>query len=150
MQFPKKKWMNKTRNSVNLMKKLDNVFSKYIRLRDADKNGVCRCITCGGFFPWNRGDAGHFVSRDKKAVRYDVRNVNFQCPYCNRFRSGEQYIYGEAIDKKYGEGTAKELMNLSKMAYTKLDENYFLVMIEEYKGKVKELKKTKNILQTSK
>ena len=31
----------------NLIKKLDAVFSKYIRLRDADQEGYCRCATCG-------------------------------------------------------------------------------------------------------
>jgi hypothetical protein len=93
---------------------LDQVFSKYIRLRDADSRGYCRCITCGRSEPWKEMDAGHFVSRDRKAVRWDERNVHAQCPHCNRFRAGMQFLHGRQIDCLHGRGTADMLMQISR------------------------------------
>lgn len=139
MKFPKKKW-TKNRQGKNLVSTLDRWFSLFIRLRDADSNGICRCITCGTLHPWNAGDAGHFISRDHKATRYDPRNSNFQCAYCNRFQSGRQYEHGMAIDKKWGAGTAEQIKNLSQVPYCKLDDFYLETKIAEYKKKAKELK----------
>jgi len=41
---------------------LDSIFSKYIRLRDSDKNGYCKCVTCPktGFWTKDGMQAGHF------------------------------------------------------------------------------------------
>ena len=122
-----------------LIASLDHIFSVYIRLRDADKNGMCRCITCGKPFPWKECDAGHFITRDRKATRWEEKNVNAQCPRCNRFRSGEQYEHGLAIDRKYGAGTADRLKRLGSMR-SKLSASWLEYQIEEYRKKVKELK----------
>lgn len=43
------------------------------------------------------------------ATRYDERNVNAQCFACNIHNNGEQYKHSLYVDKKYGEGTAREL-----------------------------------------
>ena len=37
-----------------LKKKLDAIFSKYIRLKDADKNGYVKCYTCGVKKYWEK------------------------------------------------------------------------------------------------
>ena len=140
--FPKKKWARKQPVS-DLRKqilKLDKIFSEYIRLRDANPQGVCFCVTCGRVFHWQSGDAGHYVQRDRLATRYDEKNVHAQCKYCNRFRSGEQSIHGMEIDKKYGEGTAAKLITISKMKGCKLDLYWIDIKLRYYKKKVKELK----------
>ncbi len=55
-------------------------------------------------------DAGHFVSRGYKVIRFDEENVNCQCSLrCNRLRSGEYQKYRIALDLKYGDGTAAKL-----------------------------------------
>jgi hypothetical protein len=122
-----------------LIASLDRIFSVYIRLRDADKNGICRCITCGKPFHWKEGDAGHFIPRDRKATRWDECNVNAQCHRCNRFRSGEQYDHGLAIDRKYGEGTAEKLKNMGSLR-SKVSAGWLEYQIEEYRKKVGKLK----------
>ena len=106
--------MAKSRTKSLAMKKADRYFSEYIRLRDADSSGKVRCITCEKVVDWNDCDAGHFIDRSHKNTRFDERNVNGQCKTCNRFQSGRQYEHGRAIDLKYGEGTADELLQLSK------------------------------------
>lgn len=88
---------------------LDNWFSKYIRLRDTDEDGIGRCCTCGRIKPFYHLDAGHFVSRDKKNTRFDERNVHAQCHHCNRFKDGMPWEHGRFIDNKYGEGSAEQI-----------------------------------------
>ena len=101
---------NKSSKSVTQLKKeADKYFSKYIRYRDSE-GGLSECITCSIKLPPKQMQAGHFVSRGKNILRYDDENVNAQCLGCNMFKSGEQYLYSIALDKKYGDGTAQKLM----------------------------------------
>jgi hypothetical protein len=106
--------MRKSRTKSLAMKKADKYFSEYIRLRDSDNYGNIICITCGKVVTYEEADAGHFIDRSHKATRYNERNVNAQCRTCNRFQSGRQYEHGIAIDLKYGNGTAKHLLEKSK------------------------------------
>ena len=96
-----------------LINKLDRIFSEYIRKRDANKKGMCKCITCSKQFAWNDIDAGHFISRKEMNTRWDERNVAAQCKYCNRFRYSRQYVFSLALDKKK-EGLSKLLYKESK------------------------------------
>ena len=52
-----------TRSKPNLTKKLDKVFSAYIRLRDTMPSGFFTCISCGQIKPFEQGDCGHYVNR---------------------------------------------------------------------------------------
>ena len=124
--------MRKSKTNSLSKKKADRYFSEYIRLRDADSSGNVRCITCEKITHWQDADAGHFISRDKKATRYDERNVNAQCKTCNRFQSGRQYEHGKAIDLKYGAGTADELLVLSNQII-KANQAYYESMATTYK-----------------
>ena len=118
---------------TKLRKKADNLFSKYIRLRDSEYKEVDsvygwygKCVTCSykklvayidddGKLRFTRGwDAGHLVSRGNLFLRYDEENVNLQDSFrCNRMRSGEIAKYRVEVDKKYGEGTAQKLEMLA-------------------------------------
>ena len=117
------------------------LFSKFVRLRDADEYGMCRCITCGRLFYWLEGDAGHFITRDHKATKFHPMNVHAQCPMCNRFKSGEQYKFGQAIDRILGAGTADTLNILAHASATcKLDFGYYQHWIGHYKSELKRIK----------
>lgn len=120
-------------------KKCDKYFSKYIRHRDTDHRGIGRCITCPKHVSVKNADAGHFINRDRAATRYDERNVNLQCRKCNRFQSGNQYEHGLAIDRKYGEGTAEELLQKSKMRCRRSQDDYEW-LAKEFKQKLEEVK----------
>jgi hypothetical protein len=90
-----------------LVKKLDKIFSIWIRSKDADHTGQVDCYTCGVSKSWKyETDAGHFQSRGKYATRWEPLNVKPQCKRCNGFRGGEQYRFAQNLDKEYGEGTA--------------------------------------------
>jgi hypothetical protein len=119
------------------LKRLDNIFSKYIRLRDANRNGMGRCVSCGNLIHWKfDAQAGHFIPRGKKAVKFDERNVSAQCVACNNYKYGRtvQYAYSIELDKRFGKGTAEQLYLLSKKT-CKLTRDWYEFMIKEYKEK---------------
>ena len=121
-----------------LKKKLDSLFSQYIRIRNADHLGRVKCFTCGVEKHWKEQQAGHFQSRSHHSTRWDEVNVQVQCVKCNMFRQGEQYKFGMYLDQRFGEGTAEELEIRSK-TIVKLNRVDYEEAIESYKQKIKEL-----------
>ena len=121
-----------------LIKKLDKVFSEYIRKRDCNHEGYFNCCTCGQTKPKEQCDAGHFMSRRFMSTRWDEMNVHGQCRNCNRFNKGEQFKYSQFIDEKYGKGFASFLeaqtRNVKKFANFELE-----VIIQFFKKKIADL-----------
>ena len=123
----------------DIKKKADAYFSKYVRYRDSElKNGefIAECITCGVEKPVKQMQAGHFVSRRVSSLRYEDMNVNAQCVGCNMFKAGEQYLYSINLDKKYGKGTAEELMARRHETH-KFTQDELLNIIAESKETIK-------------
>jgi hypothetical protein len=127
-----------------MVKKLDTVFSQFIRLRASDETGRGSCFTCGSVRHFSEVDAGHFMSRACMSTRWDERNVQFQCKRCNGFRSGEQYRYSIELDKLYGEGTAELLLIESKKT-RKFTRDELEAMYHHYKRRVDDLRNSKGI-----
>ena len=123
-------------------KKLWKIFSTYIRLRDSDENGIAKCITCSFRGEWKRFDCGHGVGRQYKATKYDERNNHAQCARCNAWNGGEQVLYKEAVEKKYGEGTWNEIVLKSRQVCKRSQLDIDL-MEDFYKKEVEKLKKIK-------
>jgi DUF1680 family protein len=125
-----------------LEKRADRVFSEYVRLRGADGNGYCRCYTCGRVMRWNEAQAGHFISRAKKAIRYNEMNAQAQCSICNLFGRGESALFEKRLIEEYGAAAVEMLKATAKSGG--FDEFYFMKQkIAEYREKVKRLKKSK-------
>lgn len=116
----------KPKGVAKLKKQADALYSQYVRLRDADANGIASCISCGTKKHWKTLQNGHFVSRGSSTLRYDDENCNAQCVGCNMFKQGNQYAYALALDLKYGEGTAAKLhaqrMNSHKWTIQELED----------------------------
>ena len=91
--------------------KADRVFSQYIRLRNADNNGIVHCFTCGKPLKWrghggNDGSAahcGHYIKRTKRALRFNEINCQVQCLRCNNFLHGNDGVFRRNLVYKYGE-----------------------------------------------
>lgn len=124
-----------------LKKDLDKVFSLYIRLRHASKDGIVKCFTCDKTAHYKKMHAGHFMSRKHYATRWDseIGNVQVQCPRCNLFGQGEQYAFGKLLDIRFGEGTAEKLQELSRTTVKYMRFEYE-DMIKFYKEKVDAIK----------
>ena len=123
-----------------IVKKLDKIFSIWIRSKDADHAGMVECFTCGVTKSWKYEiDAGHFMGRGKYATRWDEQNVKPQCKSCNGFRSGEQYLFSKHLDEEYGKGTSDELVYQSNQL-AKFTNDELLKKIEHFTELVKSLK----------
>jgi len=120
-----------------LIKKLDKIFSQYIRLRDS-KDGHFVCCSCGHLKPYSLADAGHFINRRWMATRWDERNVHAQCSSCNRFDEGNLTGYYRFMLEKYGQQTI-DILESMKTPY-KWTDGELEMLIKDYKGKVKEVK----------
>ena len=117
-----------------LVKKLDTVFSQYIRLSNADNNGYCTCVTCNKTFFWKEIQAGHFMSRKHYSIRWDERNVKPQCVACNVYRAGEQYKYSLYLGNNLSKTLLEESRELRKFTNIELEE-----MITDYSDRLKKL-----------
>jgi|TARA_R110002153_G_scaffold27209_1_gene84659 hypothetical protein len=127
-----------------IVKKLDKIFSIWIRSKDADHTGQVDCYTCGVSKDWKYEiDAGHFQSRGKYATRWhdedgESKNIKPQCKRCNGFRSGEQHLFALHLDEEYGKGTAADIMYLSNQQARFTNEE-LLEKIKHYTNLVKNL-----------
>lgn len=125
--------MLKKPSRKTLVKKLDTIFSIYIRRRYA-KNDISECVTCGKRDHWKKMQAGHFMSRKHYATRWDEENVQVQCSSCNVFRSGEQYLFSKYL----GEDKADALLIKSR-SIEKFSDVDLIDLIELYTNKVNNL-----------
>ena len=115
------------------VKLAQQVFNKYIRLRDAGNV----CISCQK--KPLKSNAGHFYNANNHwSVRFDERNVHLQCEHCNTYLSGNLIYYRENLLKKIGieefENLSAEAMKTRKFTIEELKE-----IIATYKKKIKEL-----------
>jgi 5-methylcytosine-specific restriction endonuclease McrA len=101
--------MEKKVSRSTLVKKLDSVFSIYIRRRFA-VNDIAKCVTCGKEDNYQNLQCGHFMSRKHLSTRWNEDNCQVQCAGCNVFRYGEQYKFSLYL----GNNLSKELHILSK------------------------------------
>jgi hypothetical protein len=115
------------------VKLAQQVFNKYIRLRDAGNV----CISCQK--KPLKENAGHFYNANNHwSVRFDERNVHLQCEHCNTYLSGNLIYYRENLLKKIGisefENLSAEATKTRKFTIDELKE-----IISTYKKKCKEL-----------
>lgn len=103
------------RRSVDLSKKLDKVFSVYIRLRDVMPNGYFRCISCGQIKRYEQGDCGHYYSRTRMGTRWEPDNCHMECRMCNRVSSDHLIGYRRNLIAKIG---PDRVNRLEVLAYT--------------------------------
>lgn len=83
--------------------------SLHVRQRDVEQYGTC--ISCGREINMENCDAGHFMPAENcgRDLLFDLTNVNAECKGCNGFDTTHLLGYAEGLDKRYGNGTAKEL-----------------------------------------
>lgn len=139
-----KKTKSKSSSFSTLVNKLDKVYSKYIRLRDAMPGGMTRCISCGKIKPFDKMDCGHFFSRTHMSTRFDEDNTHSECSFCNRFCADHLIGYRENLIKKIG--TQRFQLLEVKVHQTKKWSHFELEqLIKYYTALVKKLSEEKGI-----
>ena len=124
---------------IDYKKKLDTVFSQYIRLRDMiGKSCTFQCISCGKIKPINQADCGHYINRQHMATRFNEMNCNAQCRSCNRFDEGNMQGYRRNLVFRHGEQKVQllESMNYETREYTEFE---YKLLIDHYKKEIKRL-----------
>ena len=130
--------MPKKPSRKTIVKKLDKVFSQFIRRRFA-VNEIAKCVTCGKQAHWKELQAGHFMSRKHYSTRWNDINVQVQCSSCNVFKYGEQYKFGLYLEDAYGKGTA-EIMQHNSRQIVKYSSVHLNELIEYYNKLLTNLK----------
>ena len=115
----KHKKKEKKLNSYRYLNKVAwELFSRYIRMKGADENGMTECYTCEKKFHWKKLFAGHF---HHGKLDFDERNVHKQCNRCNSslFLRGNLNIYGTKLAQEIGaEGMKQLLLDANTKIYT--------------------------------
>lgn len=124
------------------------MFSRFIRARDADDNGYCRCISCNKVRKWNDSiDCGHYIAKGSdSALKYNELNNNAQCSYyCNKMKSGNPIMYRIGLVDKIGEEKVKqlELSHQFKTTKNKPSQLELNIMFNYYRDEFNKLKKQK-------
>ena len=120
-------------NRSKKIKRLDDLFSVFIRKRDCAPIG--RCISCGKMITFETADCGHYVNRKHMATRYDEMNCNAQCRACNRFDEGNIQGYRKGLIDKHGLHTV-EMLEIKKFNVCPMKEVDLDILIAYYKQKL--------------
>jgi hypothetical protein len=128
-------------NKRALVKKLDAVLSKYVRIKDADSEGFVTCYTCDSRKHWKEMQCGHFISRAYYSHRFNPDNVRPQCFSCNMYYHGRQYDFGKNLEREIGISTVEKMVEsksnpsgFTVMDYQDMIDHYTLLLETKYAG----------------
>jgi len=125
-----------------LEKKLDVVFSKYIRLRDCIATTwtttQLNCFICDELIDYEKSQAMHFIPRQHKATKFDESNVFGGCMRWDVFLHGNYLEYFIKMEQKFGRKKVDELLESKKQIYLWNPEG-LLAKIDYFNNKFKEL-----------
>jgi len=128
----KKRMKEELKTNSDFTKEAQKWVNKYVRLRDKNKG----CISCGNPLT-GKYDAGHFFSAGGHgSVRFDVRNINAQCVYCNQWEHGNLFNYHKALLKRIGSEEFNNMEMMSKGVH-KWSREELKEIIKEFKEKCK-------------
>ena len=126
---------NKHESRSQLVKRLDSVFSQYIRQKYAT-DGLTACVTCGVVKRWQEQQNGHYMSRGYLPTRWSEDNCAPQCYACNVLRKGHYVEYSLWMINTYG---VEKLEELKQRANSGINVTTVEIreMIEKYTNLVK-------------
>lgn len=116
------------KSTSTLKKKLDAVFSQYIRHKYA-KNGLVKCYTCSTIKPIKEMQNGHWIPRNVLATRFEEKNCRPQCVGCNMFNKGRPDVFSVNLLK---EGVDIEKMSQLRYKIFKVDSSWYENRINYY------------------
>ena len=93
--------------SKKLKDKATNLFSKYIRRKYSDDDGMCACYTCGRVKNYKELQCGHGISGRGQYVLYLEAVCRPQCPGCNLNqpygKGGNYQVFIPKLIREYGQ-----------------------------------------------
>ena len=130
--MPKKK-----KTIAKLVDEAAVLMQKLVRLKAADVDGYCKCVTCGVVKHWKEMQGGHFIGRKWTATKVLEENIHPQCPGCNGPLKGNMVSYTLYMQDMYGREFVEELQRLKTQTrkYTRAEA---AGLIEELKVRISE------------
>ena len=120
------------KNSIpSLKRRLDRVFSKYIRYNYSVDGENVECYTCGVVKPIKQMQNGHHISRAISPTRYSESNCRPQCPHCNLYREGMQHEFALNLRMEIGEYAYEQMIEESRKPW-KWSRDWLLERIDYY------------------
>lgn len=104
-----------SRNKI--VKKLDSIFSQYIRLRDCDSKWIVVCPLCWMKVERKKAQNMHFISRACMFYRYDEINCHAWCMRCNVILNWNYIVYTRRMQEKYWIEFVDNMITTSKQIY---------------------------------
>lgn len=122
----------------DLIKEADDIYSKWLRLSNADKNGTVSCYTCDLNMRWQVAHCGHYIKRGNLFLRFDPRNTKVQGECCNIHKGGNYLEYSKRLEAEHP-GITEILYQEGVLVY-KPTRDEIRGIINEYTQKFKLLK----------
>ena len=139
-KHPERTTKVKLKSISSLKKKLDTLYSLYIRQKYADnQTGISSCYTCGKPAHWKELQNGHYISRRHHSTRWHDQNCRPQCPGCNIFNQGNAPAFALRLLREFGPEIL-EVLELEKNKTVHLDRIFYESKIQEIERKLNELK----------
>lgn len=135
----------KVKKKPDYKKKLDEIFSQYIRLKHSNDKGYCRCISCGRIHFWKDIQNGHYMSRRYLSTRFHENNCRPQCVSCNIFNQGNAQMYRRGLISEIGEEAVDLIEVRAKTLTVHYSDFEYQELYKYYKALVDEMKKEKGL-----
>lgn len=135
----------KVKKKTDYKKKLDEVFSQYIRLKHSNDKGYCRCISCGRIHFWKNIQNGHYMSRRYLSTRFDENNCRPQCVACNMFNQGNIQMYRRGLIEEIGEAAVDAVEVKARTTVGNYTDFEYQELYKYYKALVDRMKKEKGL-----
>lgn len=119
---------------------LDRVVSRYLRLREMDKERKCQCFTCSTRRDWQKVHAGHFIPRSNLYYRWDLTyNLRVQCPNCNVNLRGNYKEYEKRLEAER-KGIVQWMQETAREVYSPTRDELKMLLFD-YQQKLKIVEK---------
>lgn len=121
---------------------LDAEVSLRIRGGAARDGGFTACFTCGRPHHWKDLDAGHYIGRSNRGVRWDLRNIRPQCTRCNSYQEGMHYKFRQNLVVEIGLAEVEELEGIADLyGESKMPREWLIAQIRAWRAKNAPLRK---------
>ena len=122
----------------DLIADADTIYSRWLRMSGADKDGTVSCFTCNLNMRWQNAQCGHYVKRGNLFLRWDQRNTKIQCEGCNIHKGGNYSKFTANLESEHA-GITTILLEEGRLVYKPTREEIKGIIIE-YTQKIKTLK----------
>ena len=125
---------------------LDAEVSFFVRASaaiEADADGLIPCFTCGVMRHWKDMEAGHYISRENRGVRWDLRDIRPQEYICNRYEGGRPKKFRANLVLELGEAEVQDLENTANgYIAAKIPGPWLIEQIQVYREKNAKLRRS--------